>query len=48
MTSALPHETTLLATIAAGLGLALLLGFAATRLRLPSLVGYLLAGAVVG
>jgi CPA2 family monovalent cation:H+ antiporter-2 len=42
------HETTLIATIAAGLGLAFAFGFAATRLRLPPLVGYLLAGVVVG
>jgi CPA2 family monovalent cation:H+ antiporter-2 len=42
------HETALLATIAAGLGLALVLGYMATRLRLPPLVGYLAAGIVVG
>jgi CPA2 family monovalent cation:H+ antiporter-2 len=42
------HETALLATIAAGLGLALVLGFLAARLRLPPLVGYLAAGIVVG
>jgi CPA2 family monovalent cation:H+ antiporter-2 len=42
------HETALLATIAAGLGLALILGYLATRLRLPPLVGYLAAGIVVG
>jgi CPA2 family monovalent cation:H+ antiporter-2 len=42
------HETALLATIAAGLGLALVLGYLATRLRLPPLVGYLAAGIVVG
>jgi len=44
----MPHETALIATIAAGLGLAFLLGLAAVRLRLPALVGYLLAGIVVG
>jgi monovalent cation:H+ antiporter-2, CPA2 family len=44
----MPHETALLATIAAGLGLAFVLGFAAARLRLPPLVGYLLAGVVIG
>ena len=44
----MPHETALLATIAAGLGLAFLFGFAAVRLRLPPLVGYLVAGIVVG
>ncbi len=42
------HETALLATIAAGLGLALVLGYVAARLRLPPLVGYLGAGIVVG
>jgi CPA2 family monovalent cation:H+ antiporter-2 len=42
------HETALIATIAAGIGLAFLLGFAAVRLRLPPLVGYLLAGVLVG
>src|SRR5512146_3531463 len=45
---AMPHETALLATIAAGLGLALVFGYLATRLRLPPLVGYLAAGIVVG
>lgn len=44
----MPHETALIATIAAGLGLAFLFGFAATRLKLPPLVGYLIAGVVVG
>src|SRR5687768_8297981 len=44
----MPHDTALIATIAAGLGLAFVLGFIATRLRLPPLVGYLLAGIAVG
>ena len=44
----MPHETALIATIAAGLGLAFLLGFLATYLKLPPLVGYLLAGIAVG
>ncbi|MDQ2674232.1 MAG: cation:proton antiporter, partial [Chloroflexota bacterium] len=44
----MPHDVSLIATIAAGLGLALILGLAATRLRLPPLVGYLLAGVVIG
>src|SRR6187402_3043206 len=39
----MPHETALIATIAAGLGLAFLFGLIAVRLRLPALVGYLLA-----
>src|SRR5690349_1625385 len=42
------HDTALIATIAAGLGLAFVFGFIATRLRLPPLVGYLLAGIAVG
>ncbi|MGH7587120.1 MAG: YbaL family putative K(+) efflux transporter [Gemmatimonadota bacterium] len=44
----MPHDTALIATIAAGIGLAFILGLAATRLRLPPLVGYLLAGIIVG
>ncbi|HZY20442.1 MAG TPA: YbaL family putative K(+) efflux transporter [Ramlibacter sp.] len=42
------HHVPLIATIAAGLGLALLLGFLAARLKLPALVGYLLAGVLIG
>src|SRR6188768_4246183 len=38
----------LIAVIAAALGLAFILGTAANRLKLPPLVGYLLAGVVVG
>jgi CPA2 family monovalent cation:H+ antiporter-2 len=41
------HETALIATIAVGLGFAFLLGLLATRLRLPALVGYLLAGVLI-
>jgi CPA2 family monovalent cation:H+ antiporter-2 len=44
----MPHETALVATVAAGLGLAFVFGFIAARLRLPPLVGYLLAGVAVG
>ncbi len=44
----MPHETPLIATIAVGLGLAFLLALGAQRLRLPPIVGYLLAGIVVG
>ena len=44
----MPHQTELIATIAAGLGLAFLLGLLAVRLRLPPIVGYLLAGVAVG
>ncbi|MDE2607313.1 MAG: Kef family K(+) transporter [Burkholderiales bacterium] len=42
------HDLPLITTIAAALGLALVFGFAAARLRLPALVGYLLAGVVIG
>ena len=44
----MPHDVSLIATIAAGFGLALVLGFAAARLRMPPLVGYLLAGVMIG
>jgi CPA2 family monovalent cation:H+ antiporter-2 len=44
----MPHDISLITTIAAALGLALILGFLAARLRLPPLVGYLLAGIVIG
>jgi len=38
----------LIVTLAAALGLALVLGFAAARVGLPALVGYLLAGVLLG
>ena len=38
----------LIVTLAAALGLALVLGFVAARLKLPALVGYLLAGVIIG
>src|ERR671916_3030129 len=44
----MPHSVNLITTIAAGLGLALVMGFAAARLRLPPLVGYLVAGIIIG
>ncbi len=44
----MPHETALIATIAGGFALAFALGLLAVRLRLPPLVGYLLAGVAVG
>jgi monovalent cation:H+ antiporter-2, CPA2 family len=44
----MPHDTPLLATIAMGLGLAFVFGFLAARLRLPPIVGYLVAGIVAG
>jgi len=44
----MPHETALLATLAAGLGLAFLFGLGAARLKLPPILGYLLAGMAIG
>lgn len=43
----MPHDVSLIATIAAGFGLALVFGYLAMRLKMPPLVGYLLAGIVV-
>jgi CPA2 family monovalent cation:H+ antiporter-2 len=42
------QDTPLIATIVFGLGLAFVLGTIAHRLRMPPLVGYLLAGVLVG
>lgn len=42
------HSTTLIATVAAALGLALVAGLLAVKLRLPAIVGYLLAGVLIG
>jgi monovalent cation:H+ antiporter-2, CPA2 family len=42
------HETPLITTIVAGLGLAFVFGAIAQRLRISPLVGYLLAGVAVG
>ena len=44
----LNHSVTLITTLAAALGLALVLGFLAVRLKLPPIVGYLLAGILIG
>src|SRR5690606_21782576 len=43
----MPHDINLIATIAAGFGLAMVFGLIVTRLKMPPLVGYLLAGIVV-
>ncbi len=43
----MPHDVSLIATIAAGFGLALIFGFIAIRLRMPPLVGYLFAGILI-
>ncbi|MEO6117944.1 MAG: cation:proton antiporter, partial [Methylotenera sp.] len=42
------HNVSLITTIAAGFGLALIFGFIAERIKLPALVGYLLAGILIG
>ncbi len=44
----MPHDVTLITTIAAALGFGLVLGFIAARLKLPALVGYLAAGILLG
>lgn len=44
----MPHDVELIATISAALGLALVVGFIAVRLKLPALVGYLVAGILIG
>lgn len=44
----MPHDTPLIATIVAGLGLAFVFGAIANRFRIPPLVGYLIAGVLVG
>jgi K+:H+ antiporter len=44
----MPHNVSLIATIAASLGLALIAGLACARLRIPPIVGYLLAGVMLG
>lgn len=41
------HNITLITTIAAGFGLALIFGFIAEKLKTPALVGYLLAGIAI-
>src|SRR3546814_1377609 len=42
------HDTSLIGTVVMGLVLAFAFGFVASRLRLPPLVGYLLAGIAIG
>lgn len=44
----MPHSTDLIATLAAGFGLAFIFGLVAAKLRLPPIVGYLLAGVAIG
>ncbi len=42
------HSIPLITTLAAGFGIALILGFLAERIKIPALVGYLLAGICIG
>jgi CPA2 family monovalent cation:H+ antiporter-2 len=42
------HNVSLISTLAIGLALALVMGFLATKVKLPPLVGYLVAGILVG
>jgi CPA2 family monovalent cation:H+ antiporter-2 len=44
----LPHSTDLIATLAVGFGLAFVFGLLAARLKLPPIVGYLVAGVAIG
>ena len=44
----MPHGTSLIGTVCVSLALAFVAGFLAVRLRLPPLIGYLLAGIAVG
>ena len=44
----MPHDVTLIATFAVGFVLAFVFGFIANRLRLPPLVGYIVAGVAIG
>lgn len=45
---AVPHDLPLVTTVATGLGLAFIFGLIANKLRIPPIVGYLLAGVVIG
>jgi len=42
------HNISLITTVAAAFGLALIFGFIAERIKLPALVGYLMAGICIG
>ncbi len=44
----MPHDVTLIATLAGGFGLALIFGLAASYLKMPPLLGYLIAGVMIG
>ena len=42
------HSLPLITTLATALGIALIMGFIAIKLKLPTLVGYLVAGIILG
>ncbi|MCA3208632.1 cation:proton antiporter, partial [Cupriavidus sp.] len=42
------HNLSLITTLAAGFGIALVLGFLAERMKIPALVGYLVSGIIIG
>jgi CPA2 family monovalent cation:H+ antiporter-2 len=42
------HDISVITTIASGFGVALILGFIAERIKIPALVGYLVAGIIIG
>ncbi|HTH96344.1 MAG TPA: YbaL family putative K(+) efflux transporter [Stellaceae bacterium] len=44
----MPHHTTLIAILVTGFGLAFIFGTIANRMRLSPLVGYLIAGVIIG
>ena len=44
----MPHDVALITTIAASLALALVMGLLANRVKLPPIVGYLIAGVIIG
>jgi CPA2 family monovalent cation:H+ antiporter-2 len=44
----MPHDISLITTIAGSLGLATLFGYIAARLRMPPMLGYLMAGIILG
>ncbi|WP_353144402.1 cation:proton antiporter [Acinetobacter pragensis] len=43
----MPHDVELIILLAVGFGLALVFGYVAARLRLPPLIGYLVAGIII-
>ncbi|HTD90949.1 MAG TPA: cation:proton antiporter, partial [Burkholderiales bacterium] len=44
----MPHNAALITTIAASLGLAMIMGYLAARIKMPPMAGYLLAGIIIG